>query len=251
MVEDLFLKAMKIICLTRQGLNLWSRNIKWDLLTAVSMSFSNNLVLKDWNYRTHNTDLLSLDENKFDYKKNNLWKKRFSEILKSEACTKWEKWRELKNYELTNSQYKIPRKSWHNTKAHFSVAGNARTDGFCVWFRRISRSGIESPSKIVLRSQSTSSDSKFSFCAAPRQTLAIWHVEYVWITWKRFWKSIFYVCKNQVTTCSDFSSEAMLRIKEVEMVDSLDVSKSSRSIAGKNFPSFEMLDAKIASVCFE
>ena len=38
----------------------------------------------------------------------------------------------------------------------------------------------------------------------------------------------------------------MLRIKEVEMVDSLDVLKSSRSIAGKNFPSFEMLDAKIA-----
>ena len=25
---------------------------------------------KDWRYRTHNTDLLSLDENKFDYKKN-------------------------------------------------------------------------------------------------------------------------------------------------------------------------------------
>ena len=25
---------------------------------------------KDWRYRTHNTDLLNLDENKFDYKKN-------------------------------------------------------------------------------------------------------------------------------------------------------------------------------------
>ena len=31
------------------------------------------------------------------------------------------------------------------------------------------------------------------------------------------------------------------------MVDSLDELKSSRSIAGKNFPNFEMLDAKIAS----
>ena len=30
--------------------------------------------------------------------------KRFSEILKSEVCTKSEKWRELKNYELTKSQ---------------------------------------------------------------------------------------------------------------------------------------------------
>ena len=44
---------------------------------------------------------------------------------------------------------------------------------------------------------------------------------------------------NQVTTCSDFPSEAMLWIKEVEMVDSMDELKSSRSIAGKNFPNFQ------------
>ena len=41
--------------------------------------------------------------------------------------------------------------------------------------------------------------------------------------------------KNQVTTCSDFPSDAMLWIKEVEMVDSLDAFKSSRSVSGKNF----------------
>ena len=39
----------------------------------------------------------------------------------------------------------------------------------------------------------------------------------------------------------------MLWIKEVEMVDSVDELKSSRSVAGKNFPNFEMLDARIAS----
>ena len=33
----------------------------------------------------------------------------------------------------------------------------------------------------------------------------------------------------------------------MEMVDSLDELKSSRSVSGKNFPNFEMLDAKIAS----
>ena len=33
----------------------------------------------------------------------------------------------------------------------------------------------------------------------------------------------------------------------MEMVDSLDESNSSRSIAGENFPNFEMLDARIAS----
>ena len=49
-------------------------------------------------------------------------------------------------------------------------------------------------------------------------------------------------------TCSDFPSEAMLWIKEVEMVDSLEELKSSRSIQGyAHFPNFEMLVAKIAS----
>ena len=53
--------------------------------------------------------------------------------------------------------------------------------------------------------------------------------------------------QTQVTTCSDYPSQATLWIKKVEMVDSLDEFKSSRSSAGKNFPNFEMLDAKIAS----
>ena len=58
------------------------------------------------------------------------------------------------------------------------------------------------------------------------------------------WKIRF---KTQVSSCSDFPSEAMLWIKEVEVVDSVDDLKSSRSIAGKNFPNFEMLDARMAS----
>ena len=33
----------------------------------------------------------------------------------------------------------------------------------------------------------------------------------------------------------------------MEMVDSLEELKSSRSVRGKNYPNFEMLDAKIAS----
>ena len=53
--------------------------------------------------------------------------------------------------------------------------------------------------------------------------------------------------KNQLATCSDFPSEAMVWIKEVEIVDALDEFKSSRSIDGKNFPNFGMLYAKIAS----
>ena len=62
------------------------------------------------------------------------------------------------------------------------------------------------------------------------------------------WKIRF---KTQVTTCCDFPQDAMLWIKEVEMVDSLDESKSSRSVYGKDSPHFEVLDAKIDCLCSE
>ena len=58
------------------------------------------------------------------------------------------------------------------------------------------------------------------------------------------WKTRF---KTQVPNGSDFLWAAMLWIQEVDMVDSLDVLKSSRSVVGKDFRNFEMLDAKIAS----
>ena len=41
---------------------------------------------------------------------------------------------------------------------------------------------------------------------------------------------------TQVSSCSDFPSDAVLWMKEVEMVDSLDEFKSSRSVARKKFP---------------
>ena len=58
------------------------------------------------------------------------------------------------------------------------------------------------------------------------------------------WKIRF---KTEVCTCSQFPTEAMLWIKEVEMVDSVDDLKSSRSIRGTPGPNFELLDARIAS----
>ena len=53
--------------------------------------------------------------------------------------------------------------------------------------------------------------------------------------------------KARLTFCSDFLSDSMLWITEVEMVDSVDELKSSRSIEAKYFLIFEMLDARIAS----
>ena len=60
-----------------------------------------------------------------------------------------------------------------------------------------------------------------------------------------YWKIRF---KTQVSSCSDFPSHAaMLWIKEVVMVDSVDDLKSSRSSTGTHFPNFGLLDARIAS----
>ena len=122
-----------------------ARTSSWNLSIFASVSFSNKLKLKDWNWRTHNTDISNLDEHKFVYKKNYLWRKMFSEILKYEACTRWEKWKELSSsYELMTSQCKKKeRESWDNSTAHFSFAGNARSDEFYESFGRFSRCGIK------------------------------------------------------------------------------------------------------------
>ena len=50
-----------------------------------------------------------------------------------------------------------------------------------------------------------------------------------------------------VYTCAQFPTEAMLWIKEVELVDSVDDLKSLRSVRGTPGPDFELLDARIAS----
>ena len=58
------------------------------------------------------------------------------------------------------------------------------------------------------------------------------------------WKIRF---KTEVCTCSQFPTEAMQWIKEVEMVDSVDDLRSSSSIRCLSMPNFEVLDARIAS----
>ena len=58
------------------------------------------------------------------------------------------------------------------------------------------------------------------------------------------WKIRF---KTEVRTCSQFPTEAMQWIKEVELVDSVDELKSSSSTRGISMPNFEVLDARVAS----
>ena len=58
------------------------------------------------------------------------------------------------------------------------------------------------------------------------------------------WKIRF---KTEVCTCSQFPTEAMQWIKEVELVESVDELRSSSSTRGISIPNFEVLDARIAS----
>ena len=58
------------------------------------------------------------------------------------------------------------------------------------------------------------------------------------------WKIRF---KTEVCICSQFPTEAMHWIKEVELVDSVDELRSSSSIRSIPMPDFEVLDARIAS----
>ena len=48
-------------------------------------------------------------------------------------------------------------------------------------------------------------------------------------------------------TCSQFPTEGMQWIREVELVDSVDELRSSSSTRGISMPNFEVLDARIAS----
>ena len=58
------------------------------------------------------------------------------------------------------------------------------------------------------------------------------------------WKIRF---KIEVCTCSQFPTEAMQWIKQVEMAESVDDLTSSSSTRGIQMPNFEVLDARIAS----
>ena len=53
--------------------------------------------------------------------------------------------------------------------------------------------------------------------------------------------------KTEVCICSEFPTEAMQWIKEVELVDSVDELRFSSSTRGISMPNFEVLDARIAS----
>ena len=111
MLLSLFLMEIEITCLLKQDPNWWSRNTKWNLLTSVLVSFSNKLMLNDWNWRTPITDTLNLDDTKCDYKKNQLWKKKLFEILKIRSMHEMEEMKRAQELRVDEiSQCKILQK---------------------------------------------------------------------------------------------------------------------------------------------
>ena len=60
-----------------------------------------------------------------------------------------------------------------------------------------------------------------------------------------YWKIRF---KTEVRTCSQFPTEDMQWIKEVELVDSVDESRNLSSIRGFSMPNFQVLDARIGII---
>ena len=98
------------------------------------------------------------------------------------------------------------------------------------------------------RNSFVTSEGRFSKnCGADQQRLQISDSHF-----DKFSTSATFACwkirfKTEVCTCSQFPTEGMLWIEEVEMVDSVDDLKSSCSIRGTHGPNFEVFDAKIAS----
>ena len=311
--EHLLLKVTKIICWVRQELKLWSKNTKSDLSVMVSVSSSNKLTLKGWNYMTHNTDLLNLEGKGSPTYSD----PKHARSGRNEKSSRTSSWRSL--------SAKIKRKSWDNTKAHFSMndwggfqevesnysgglsyvssqpamipssrsmlsrdkrlpldtwnTSGLRENVFGNQFstfdsRRDHPQGIHSGAPLRERGpvpQATGSQTLFArddkqnrgtspmptFAGRPSTIMsATMRVDFPqnsmdgqrreqiselqsdkFLNPQSFlvWKVRF---KNQVTTCSLFPSEAMLWIKEVEMVDSVEELKSSRSVSGKNFSNF-------------
>ena len=89
-------------------------------------------------------------------------------------------------------------------------------------------------------------DSSKNF-GADQQRLQISHLHFdkfptpaTFVCWKIWFKT-------EVCICSQFPTEAMQWIKEVETVDSVDELRSSSSIRGISMPNFEVLYARIAS----
>ena len=105
---------------------------------------------------------------------------------------------------------------WRQTKSRHNSNADICSKAVGFWS---STKPVELPQNYVV-GQQRQQISELQFDKFPNpQSFLVWKIRF----------------KTQVTACSDFPSDAMLWINEVEMVASLDELKSLRSVYGKNF----------------
>ena len=188
MLRNLFLMVTEITCLRKQNLKSWSRNVKWMLLTLAFANFndkhSHRLELDSANcrYEESRREQARLHEELAQREKH-------FEILVSEISMKWKNWRKLRKCEFTNSLNSNWEKVMLQYRSSHHRSKSCKRGGICEWLKRISTYRIDLQWKIISRSQSADSRSKSSIYVEPRPKPAIWYMEFVWDTGKRFWQS--------------------------------------------------------------
>ena len=139
--------------------------------TSASVSDNDKRKSKDWRYRTHKTDLLSPDENKFDHKKNSSMKEKV----------------------LRNTQFQ----NMHGI-GEIKRAQEQRIDVVSLQKFRANHETIQQLTAQLqqmreqMNSMSDSVDFKMWNQIKVEECLTF-PVESNWIAGKRFWKSVFYV----------------------------------------------------------
>ena len=117
----------------KQGLNLWSRNTKWNLLTLASVNFSSKFLFKDWNWRTPISRIFWISKRTISTSRRIIY-----EGKRASRNSDTEKTRDGRNEEssrITNRRSlsaKIEGKSRDNSTAHYPIAAHA-TNKWILW----------------------------------------------------------------------------------------------------------------------
>ena len=133
--EELFLKVTRITCPIRQDhQTLRNKNFMSNPSTSASVKYNDKRKNKDWHYRTRNTDLLNLDENKFDHKKKCHSNRNMHEMGEIDGA------QELRADEVSVQKFRESRGQFNSS---LPVVANARTHEFYELFGRFSRCWIK------------------------------------------------------------------------------------------------------------
>ena len=155
------------------------------------MNFSNKLMLNDWNWRTPITNDVPTNASLVSTHVATQTKRR---ALKEKALREIRSMHEMgeikRAHEFLVDKFSVQKlRESHETIQRLTSRVQdlqERMDDLLEWLWIISRNRVDLQWTNITRSQSTSKDSKSTFHAKLRQTLATWHMESFWTTGKRF-----------------------------------------------------------------